>query len=610
MRTAASLADHPLYRWVEYAALRRELRHATAERIGAFLERHPGEPVAELLRDAWVAELVRRRDWSAFRAFYVAPADAAPSDTLACASLVARQATGTLDAAWWADLESAWRVGRSMPDLCDGPFATAAAAGRLTPELRWARLDLAAEAGNPGVMRAAAAGLADADRALAEDYAAFVAEPHDRAAGWPRSERSRRIAAQGLALQARKDPDAAEARLARLAAALGMSEPEQAPALYQIALWTVASYHPGAAERLARVPAAAYDERLYEWRVREALARGDDRAALAAIAAMPQAQRDDSRWRYFQARLLERLGRAAEAREAYAWAATASTFHGFLAADRIDAPYALCPWEPEAPVALVHEVENDPGLQRALALYRMDRTAWATREWRGAMARFDDARRFVAIELAQRDADWYDRAVFSLGEHPDALRLYSLRFPLHHERTLREQARRNGLDPALVAADIRAESAWMPRARSGADALGLMQLLPSTAEATARRIGLPWRGRQSLFDPDTNLTLGTAHLRYELDKQGLPYMAIAAYNAGPGPVARWNAQRPGFDPDFWIETMTYRETRDYVARVLAFSVIYDWRLEGRAVSVTERMRSTMAPTARTRPFACPAVQAR
>jgi soluble lytic murein transglycosylase len=121
--------------------------------------------------------------------------------------------------------------------------------------------------------------------------------------------------------------------------------------------------------------------------------------------------------------------------------------------------------------------------------------------------------------------------------------------------------------------------------------------------AVARRIGLPWNGVETLYDPDANIAIGTAYLRQLYDKYGPPYMVLAGYNAGPAPLARWQSQRPGMDPDFWIETISYKETRDYVARVLAFSVIYDWRLNGDAAPVSERMRGK--PAAR-KGFACPA----
>ena len=86
----------------------------------------------------------------------------------------------------------------------------------------------------------------------------------------------------------------------------------------------------------------------------------------------------------------------------------------------------------------------------------------------------------------------------------------------------------------------------------------------------------------------------------------MPYVAIAAYNAGPAPTARWQSQRPSFDPDLWIETISYKETREYVARVLAFSVIYDWRLNGNALPVSDRMMGRVQ--AKRKAFTCPTAQ--
>jgi soluble lytic murein transglycosylase len=70
---------------------------------------------------------------------------------------------------------------------------------------------------------------------------------------------------------------------------------------------------------------------------------------------------------------------------------------------------------------------------------------------------------------------------------------------------------------------------------------------------------------------------------------GSPWLASAAYNAGEAPVGRWLDARSSLDPDFFIETIPYRETREYVGRVLAFSVIYDWRMHGKALALSARM---------------------
>lgn len=595
------LAEHPLRPWLEVINLDHGLSRANVKSVREVLARSGAQPANDWLRERWLAELVRRQDWPTFRQFY----QGGGSLDLRCADLTARATASTIDASWISDAKSVWLTGHSLPTLCDAPLNTLAAHGAIDDTLRWQRIDMAAAEGQTALMRFLAGRLPADQATRARDYADFIDSPDARAASWPKDARSQAMAIEGLRRLAKRSPDDAEALLAKTAAPLALDDTQRGRVLYEIALWTVASYLPGSAARLAAVPASAYDPRLHEWRVREAMSRNDDRSALLAIEAMPQNQRNDPRWQYFEARLRERLGQLDAARPLYAAAATTATFHGFLAADRINQPYALCPAEPDGDPDLRARVAALPGLQRAIEWFVLDRPGLANREWTAVLAGLDDTQRYVAIDVAQQ-AHWYDRAVFSLGSRPEDLRQYRLRFPLHHARTLRREAAKHGLDPAWVAAQTRAESAFMPMARSGANARGLMQLIPSTAARTAQRLGIPWTGEASLYRPTTNLILGTATLRHELDQHGgLPYLAIAAYNAGPTPVARWQQARGNFDSDFWIETVSYKETRDYIARVLAFSVIYDWRLYGKAVPLSARLRGATVADSERRSFRCP-----
>ena len=599
---SAALARHPLYGWIEFASLRRDPDAIAPSQAQDFLRRYDGQAVATQLRALWLAALARRQDWPAFLAAWK------PTDSVAlqCAHLAARQATGRIDAAWTEQAQAIWRKGaKSLPDGCDPVFTVLANQGGLPAPLRWERIDAAAAERQTGVMRTAARGLPADEAALANDYAAFIDAVTPRALTWPKTDRSRRMAAHGLAKLAQNDPDTAERLLPQYADALGMSETERGQVRYQIALWTVASYGPDSARRLGNVPESSYDERLHEWRVREALSRGDWPAALAALRKMPASQRQDSRWRYFEARMAEKTGDAATAQRLFRENASSPTFHGFLAADRVNQPYALCAWMPNDPATAKQAIARDPALVRAMALWQLERPGWATAEWNDALTRFDDTQRRIAVEVA-RDNGWFDRAVFSLGKQPDEQRLYELRFPLHHGDTIRREAAKHAIDPAWVAAEIRAESIFNPKARSGANAMGLMQVLPGTGAGVAQRLGIPYAGASSLYDSDTNIAIGTAYLREMEDKYGVPYVAIAAYNAGPAPTARWQSQRPGFDPDIWIETISYKETREYVARVLAFSVIYDWRLNGTALPVTDRMMGRVR--AKRKAFTCPTAQ--
>ena len=162
------------------------------------------------------------------------------------------------------------------------------------------------------------------------------------------------------------------------------------------------------------------------------------------------------------------------------------------------------------------------------------------------------------------------------GDYRDAIRVGTARgladpaifFPLAFWPQVAATSNRQGVDPLLVLALMRQESMFDPSARSPADARGLMQLLPSTADLVAQRMGQP-APDGSLYDPDTNIVLGIAHLRELLDGYGGDRVKVlAAYNGGVDAVARWQQRFGDLEPDEFVESITYRETRDYVKRVL------------------------------------------
>ena len=118
-----------------------------------------------------------------------------------------------------------------------------------------------------------------------------------------------------------------------------------------------------------------------------------------------------------------------------------------------------------------------------------------------------------------------------------------------------------------------------PKARSPVGARGLMQLMPATARATAKAARLPRPALTALYDPATNVRLGSHHMAQLMARYGNHrVLAAAAYNAGTGRVKRWLAERPNLPTDVWIETIPFTETRGYVKGVLAFSVVYAGRL--------------------------------
>jgi soluble lytic murein transglycosylase len=147
-------------------------------------------------------------------------------------------------------------------------------------------------------------------------------------------------------------------------------------------------------------------------------------------------------------------------------------------------------------------------------------------------------------------------------------------------------------EPALILALARQESEFNPRAVSSAGARGIMQLMPSTAQITARKNGIPFRPAALIEDPVYNMQIGMAHVADLLAYYNGSYvLTAAAYNAGANNVDRWIRQNgdprtSGIDPIDWIEAIPFTETRNYVQRVLENAVVYRQRIAGRPVRFT------------------------
>jgi len=303
----------------------------------------------------------------------------------------------------------------------------------------------------------------------------------------------------------------------------------------------------------------------------------------------------DSAWRYWKARAFKALGRQEEAENLLKPLAAEFNFYGQLALEdlggKIAVPATLYKPGPED----LRTVGQLKGLQRALALYRLNLRTEANREWIWAIRDFDDKELLAAAELARR-YELYDRAI-NTAERTVALHDFSLRYLAPYRDVLKVRTEELALDEAWVYGLIRQESRFISIAKSRAGASGLMQLMPGTARWVARKLGLKdWRWSQ-VSDIDINVSLGTYYLKHVLDSlDGYPVLASAAYNAGPGRARAW---RPEFmmEGAIYAETIPFSETRDYVKKVLANASYYSQTLNQPMQTLRQRL-GVVAPRQR------------
>lgn len=151
--------------------------------------------------------------------------------------------------------------------------------------------------------------------------------------------------------------------------------------------------------------------------------------------------------------------------------------------------------------------------------------------------------------------------------------LWKMAYPLAYGQFVEKESRKNSMDPLLVHALIRQESRYDPNALSRSHAMGLMQLLLGTAQGVAKHNGIVLSSNNQVFEPPTNIALGTAYLAYVLKRHnGNPMLAVASYNGGPNAAAKWMREfqaQGGGDQDFLVENIPFQETRDYVRKVFA-----------------------------------------
>ncbi len=580
-----SLRSYPLYPYLIYDDLRKRLVTNPATEIKHFLRDYADTPLAPRLEQAWLSYLYRNGKWQAY-------VDHARDNDSLDDDCKRRHALLELHHRKQAlqGIEDLWLHGFSLPDSCDHALNAWADGGGISSDLAWRRISMAMGEGNVGLARYLSRYLPQSQRPLLETWYELYRKPeniadaelHD-AAG-----RAREIAFNVTARLARQDPDQAAALWPQLVRRFDFDADQQHRLQRRIALSFAYAGNAAALDWFAKIPADSSDRYVRYWRVRAALAQQDWPAVLKWIDQLTPTEQTEDRWKYWRARALEASGKKLEAKHLYKQIAQSRSYEGFLAADRIQIPYSLDSKPLQFSQSDLHRFAARPAMQRAHELLILDRKLDARREWYAAMQHFNARELELAATLAH-DWGWHDRAILTVSRarYWDDL---DLRFPLPYLQTVKTRSEAVGINDAWTYAVIRRESAFNTEAHSHRGAVGLMQLLPSTARHVARTVNRRLHAVADLYKADVNIRYGTEYLRMILQRFGdHPVLATAAYNAGPYRVQSWLPTHDTVPADIWVETVPYNETREYLRNVLAYTAIYEKRMGREATPLTQRM---------------------
>ena len=610
LRETTAATQHPLAMWVAYWDANARLPELQQADLEAFYSRWPGTYVEDRLRNDWLLELGRRRDWANFVVDY--PRFKLNDDReVSCYALLTDHLAGK-DVREPA--RSAWAAQRDADDGCALLARTLLSAGVFKPAEAWRKARLAMDINRPrAVVQAVAIAQGSTDpkadkavQALIDAPAKFLSRKA-KATGRGNAE----LATLALARLAALDPEAA-------ADALAKRWERALPA--DLAAWAWAATAKQSAQRLSSDAPDQFQraERLarnddsdnpwpddtYAWKVRAALranqGAGRWQQVIQGINAMSPAEQRDPAWVYWKARGLQVL--AADSQDGEALRAQASEmlssiagqwhFYGTLASERLGMLVSLPSRPPALTPAERAAAAGDAGLNRALQLIAIGLRSEGVREWNFSLRALGDRELLAAAQLAC-DREIWDRCI-NTSERTRSVVDMRQRFPTPFRAQVLARTQAIGLDPAYVYGLIRQESRFVTDARSGVGASGLMQVMPATARWTARKIGLDY-SHELITDRDVNLTLGTGYLKLVLDDfAGSQPLAAAAYNAGPSRSRRWR-EGPTLDPATWAENIPFSETRDYVKKVLSNAAYYAALLGNESVSLSARLGASIGP---------------
>jgi soluble lytic murein transglycosylase len=606
--TLTQMGDYPLKHYLEAMALFERLNSYPRHDVRTFLSQHEGSPIARMLRYRWLEALRKRDRWQDYLADYNAnTATTAQQCYYQLALIRSGEKTQPIAAAL-----KLWAVGKSQPKGCDKLFGVLIKNHHITEAVAWQRYTdaifnheyqlaryLQRFFTTPNYQELADKFYRiDRNHRVVGDYQ-FFNEHYVKT----NSEEIHNVVTHGLSHLAYVDAVTALKHWGRYRHIYLFNPSQQKRIVTAIIKGLYAQDRAASADIYLTDNLDFVDTSLLEWRAREAMRKANWQEVLLWISHMPKELQQDDRWKYWTYRA-QQLATATESNtppskttdtvntDTYKMLSIDRSFYGFISSEWLGNDYSMAHRGTSVLPEQITELETRPGLTRTRELLHQKEYLYAHREWRQATRNFSESQWITAAHLS-RQWQWYNGTVTSMiraGYWDDI----NLRFPLAFKESFEENARQTEVPLHLLFAVARQESALSHDVTSPAGAKGLMQLMPGTAKQTARKNNIRYHNSNDLFKPNINIALGSRYYKEMLERfDNNRILATAAYNAGPHRVDRWQKETEGKLPfDAWIETIPYKETRNYVQNVLAFSIIYAHHLGNheRILSAQEKNR--------------------
>lgn len=563
---------YPLQPYLDQQRLIYKMSIASEKEISEFLEKYEGSPLDWPLRKKWLEYLAKYNRLSLFLNAYKPSSNVA----LTCQYYQYQLLSGVAEEIVLPKITELWTVGKSQPKECDPLFLQWEKAKYRTNDIIWQRIKLAADGGKSFLLPYLTSLLPGPEQYLGRLWHKVRQDPSYivQLGRFPnKSTKESEIFSYGIKRLIWRDPNRALITYNKALTEFNLSLEQKQLITQKFALALASKNHKDAQEWLHLVDEKLINDNVIQWRIADALRNQDWLAIRNELESLPELQKTDLLWQYWYGRSLVATGKEKEGTDILVTLSSMRHYYGFLASSFLEKPFNL----QDNPIQVTEKEKSDLlsnlAAKRAFEFFYIGRYMQARQEWNFWLTQLNDREKLVASILAN-EAGWFDRAIFTLS-NVGYLDDVDLRFPLAFGDQITRHADNHKINPAWAFAIARRESSFMSDANSSVGAKGLMQIMPRTAKQLEHKS----ISKKFLLNADNNIKLGTKYLRNLLDQHnGNRVLATAAYNAGPYRVSRWLKGEPTIPADMWIETIPFKETRDYVKSVLAYQQIYQFKV--------------------------------
>lgn len=564
------LKDYPLYPYILFHDYSFNFKNTPPALINAFIKENANN-LGEQLNRRWLLHLAQTQQWRPYLNAYTEQ----KNQDLQCYNIQALANTQKVAQA----LELAqpiWQESTTLSKACQPLETLLKNHNKLTGKLVWNRIELAMNKKQFTQAKTMAKHLSEQERKMLDFWLSVNKTPTLISNDLPKTLSpavQKLIFSYGVTQLASSQPITAKQSLDKYTKTYGLSTEQYQLLERKIALRTAYRYQPEAKELLNRVNTlGSKTEETTRWQAQIAIKNSDWPGLLDIIELMDKSERDDAQWIYWKARALDATNQAQLAQPLFANLAKQRNFYAFLSADRLNLNYQFNP-KPVGPFDKVKLMQKYPELLRIQELLAIDWPLSARREWNSLISKADN-NELQAVAVLADQWQLHAQAIQTLAKANqwDAL---DLRFPTPHKEPVMQNANKHQIDPAWVYGIMRRESAFSVDIQSSAGALGLMQIMPKTAEYIGKKTGNPKYTYSHLTQANNNIELGSAYLSSLYKKyNGNRVLATAAYNAGPSRVDSWIPNNQNLPADQWVDSIPFSETRAYVKAVLEYTTIF------------------------------------